>query len=114
VQPTVVALRAKTRAVLMAELERSLGGRLNHLAERDRAALTQMMESAVNKLHHAPTTRLKAATASDDVGDLVNALKHLFDLPLHDMQGHAPESKTADGARSAPPPTAEDDDRVTH
>ena len=39
VQPTVVAMRAKARAVLFAELERSLAGRLKHLAEGDRAAL---------------------------------------------------------------------------
>ena len=81
VQPTVVALRAKTRAVLLAELERSLGGRLKHLNEGDRAALAQMIESATNKLLHAPTTRLKAAAASDEGADFAEALKHLFDLP---------------------------------
>jgi glutamyl-tRNA reductase len=67
--------------VLLAELEKSLGGRLKHLPEADRAALTQMMESATNKLLHAPTTRLRASTATDDVNDHVRALKHLFDLP---------------------------------
>lgn len=81
VQPAVVALRAKTRAVLLAELERSLGSRLKHLGEGDRHALLQMMESATNKLLHAPTTRLKAAAASSDGTDLVDALVHLFDLP---------------------------------
>ena len=80
-QPTVVALRAKTRAVLVAELERSLGARLKHLAEGDRAALQQMVESAVNKLLHAPTTRLKArASEGDDAGELAAALRMLFDL----------------------------------
>ncbi|HEY8073110.1 MAG TPA: glutamyl-tRNA reductase, partial [Labilithrix sp.] len=53
VQPTIVGLRAKTRGVLVAELERSLGGRLKHLGEADRAALLQMIESATNKLLHA-------------------------------------------------------------
>jgi glutamyl-tRNA reductase len=83
VNPTVVALRSRTRSVLAAELERSLSGRLKHLTEGDRAALVQMVESATNKLLHAPTTRLKhAASASDgDVGDLVHAVHHLFDLP---------------------------------
>jgi glutamyl-tRNA reductase len=84
VNPTVVALRAKTRGVLVAELERSLGGRLKHLNEGDRAALLQMVESATNKLLHAPTTRLKTAAAVSgdaDAGDLVEALHHLFDLP---------------------------------
>ena len=80
VQPTVVALRLKTKAILTSELERSLGGRLKHLTDGDRAALAQMMDSAVNKLMHAPTTRLKASATGDSAGDLVAALKHLFDL----------------------------------
>jgi glutamyl-tRNA reductase len=81
VQPTVVAMRAKTRAVLFSELERSLGGRLKHLTEGDRAALTQMLEASVNKLLHALTTRLKARAAEgDDAGDLASAIRYLFDL----------------------------------
>ena len=55
VQPTVVSLRARTRAVLTSELERTLGTRLRHLGEGDRAALAQMIDSATNKLLHAPT-----------------------------------------------------------
>jgi glutamyl-tRNA reductase len=79
VQPTVVAMRAKARAVFFAELERSLG-RLKHL-EGDRAALAQMLESAVNKFLHAPTTRLKARAAdSNDGGELAAAVRFLFDL----------------------------------
>jgi len=81
VQPTLVAMRARTRAVLFTELERSLSGRLKHLAEGDRAALMQMMESAVGKLLHTPTTKLKArATGSDDGGELAAAVRFLFDL----------------------------------
>jgi glutamyl-tRNA reductase len=82
VNPTIVALRAKTRAVLVAELERTLGSRLKHLAETDRAALNQMIESATNKLLHGPTTRLKAAAGASDGNDLVRAAQHLFDLPV--------------------------------
>ncbi len=81
VNPVIVALRAKTRGVLVAELERSLGGRLKHLGESDRAALMQMVESATNKLLHAPTTRLRSAAAANDGTDLVRAAQHLFDLP---------------------------------
>jgi glutamyl-tRNA reductase len=108
VQPTIVALRAKTRAVLVAELERSLGGRLKHLGEGDRAALTQMLESAVNKLLHAPTTRLKTAASNGAGPELVEAVKHLFDLP---------EPPAADGERSKSPealPVAKDEDQVRH
>jgi glutamyl-tRNA reductase len=81
VQPTVVAMRAKARAVLFTELERSLQGRLKHLPEGDRAALTQMMESAMNKLLHAPTTKLKTRAAEgDDAAELAAAVRFLFDL----------------------------------
>jgi glutamyl-tRNA reductase len=81
VQPTVVAMRTRARAVLLAELERSLAGRLKHLPDADRAALTQMMEAAVGKLLHAPTTKLKARAAeADDAGELAAAMRFLFDL----------------------------------
>jgi glutamyl-tRNA reductase len=113
VQPTVVALRAKTRAVLMAELERSLGGRLKHLPDGDRSALTQMMESAVNKLLHAPTTRLKAAATGDGedaTGDFVLALKHLFDLPEH-APAPPPDAPSGDDVAAKGDP---DDDNVRH
>jgi glutamyl-tRNA reductase len=81
VQPTVVAIRAKTRAVLFAELERSLAGRLKHLPEADRTALAQMMESVLNKLLHAPTRNLKVRAADhEDAGELAAAARLLFDL----------------------------------
>jgi glutamyl-tRNA reductase len=98
VQPTVVAMRTKAHAVLFGELERSLGGRLKHLPEGDRAALAQMLESALNKLMHAPTTRLKARAADgEDAGELASVMRFLFDLkeipaePEHE-EG-APEDK---------------------
>jgi glutamyl-tRNA reductase len=105
VQPTVVALRTKTRAVLIAELERTLGGRLKHLPDGDRAALAQMIESATNKLLHAPTSRLKAAATTDEGADFADALKHLFDLP--DM---APSPRD----EGAPSELRDDDDHLPH
>jgi glutamyl-tRNA reductase len=111
VQPAVVALRAKTRAVLFAEMERTVASRLKHLGEADRAAITQMMESAVNKLLHAPTTRLKASAADGGAAEYVGALAHLFDLPAHaSMAPPAPASDAEGGASQVD----EDDDRVTH
>jgi glutamyl-tRNA reductase len=106
VQPTVVALRAKTRAVLFSELERSLAGRLKHLTEGDRAALTQMLESCVNKLLHSPTTRLKARAAeADDAGELASAVRHLFDL----QEVGAAAAKEARGAESDAVDVGDDD-----
>ena len=114
VQPSIVALRAKTRAVLMAELERTVGGRLKHLTEGDRAALAQMMESATNKLLHAPTTRLKASAASDASADFVGALRHLFDLPERPVEVReardARESIDGEPSTDAPRTGASDDD----
>jgi glutamyl-tRNA reductase len=105
VQPTVVAMRAKARAILMSELDRTLGGRLKHL-EGDRAALTQMVDSALNKLLHAPTTRLKArASEGDDARELAMAIRFLFDLQ---EVGVAAEG---DGAPTAEPA---EDEHLTH
>jgi len=102
VQPTVVAMRTKTHAVLFGELERSLAGRLKHLPEGDRAALGQMLESAVNKLLHAPTTRLKArASEGEDAGELASVMRFLFDLKEipaeHDRDKQSPVEGGADG-----------------
>jgi glutamyl-tRNA reductase len=91
VAPTVVALRARTRAVLTTELERTLSSRLRHLPEGDRAALAQMIESATNKLMHTPTTRLKQASVDDDGVDMVKVLTHLFDLPEHAHEEPVPK-----------------------
>jgi glutamyl-tRNA reductase len=105
VNPTIIALRAKTKGVLLAELERSFGTRLKHLGEADRAALNQMVESATNKLLHAPTTRLKAAAGESDGDDLVRALQHLFDLPA---------AVPPEPSRSSLPPPDDSENRLPH
>lgn len=98
VQPTVVAMRAKARAVLFTELERLLQGRLKHLQEGDRAALMQMLESAMNKLLHAPTTKLKARAADgDDGAELAAAVRFLFDLQELAERGEQGEGSEAGG-----------------
>jgi glutamyl-tRNA reductase len=107
VQPTVVAMRAKARAVFLSELERSLAGRLKHLAEGDRAALMQMLESGVNKLLHSPTTRLKARAAeADDAGELAAAVRFLFDLQESAAAQEAARAGTEDE------PSKDDDERL--
>jgi glutamyl-tRNA reductase len=104
VQPTIVALRNKTKGILMAELERSLTGKLKHLGDADRAALGQMIDASVNKLLHTTTTRLKASTDEDDGEQVVRIVKHLFDLPDTPVV-LAP--KTRSQASSAAPPPLE-------
>jgi glutamyl-tRNA reductase len=113
IQPTVVSLRARTHAVLFAELDRSLGGRLKHLSEADRAALAQMLESATNKLMHAPVTKLRskaeAGQDSEDARELAGALKYLFDLQdISDGGGEANEARVESKSAS------DDDDGVRH
>ena len=69
--------------MLFGELERTLGGRLKHLPEGDRGAIRQMLESAVNKWLHAPTTKLRAHASEGGApaGELAAAVRLLFDLP---------------------------------
>ena len=120
VNPTIVALRAKTKGVLVAELERTLGTRLKHLGEAERAALLQMVESATNKLLHAPTTRLKHAAGASDGNDLVRAARHLFDLPATAPPSSDPTLRAAVPApepsspQLAPAPVDESAERLPH
>jgi len=83
--PTIVALRARLRAALDAELNRSLKGRLRHLPEEDRGALSKMLDASVNRLLHGPTLRLrKSALARGSealpLDHLTGALDELFEL----------------------------------
>jgi glutamyl-tRNA reductase len=90
--PAIVGLRARTRAVLAAEVERSLSGKLKHLTQADRDALAAMIDAATNKLLHSPVTRLKALAADPRAAEYVEALRELFDLPelnLEDVEEEA-------------------------
>lgn len=78
--PAIVALRARTRAVLGAELTRSLSGKLKHLAPADREALAVMLDAATNKLLHGPVTRLRALAADPRGDDYLEAVQDLFEL----------------------------------
>ena len=99
---TIVALRARVRASLATELEKSLSGRLKHLSEADRKALESMIEAAVNKLLHAPTSRIKALAGDPQGDELVKALHHLFDLEEIVRQvDDAAKSPTADAEPTA-------------
>jgi glutamyl-tRNA reductase len=96
--PTIVSLRARTRSVLAAEVERSLSGKLKHLGPADREALAVMIEAATNKLLHAPVTRLKTVAGDPRAAELVDAVRELFDLP------DAPAEPEDDGAEEAARP----------
>ncbi|AUX40738.1 glutamyl-tRNA reductase [Sorangium cellulosum] len=78
--PTIVGLRARTRSILAAEVERSLAGKLRHLGPAERQALAVMVDAATNKLLHVPTTRLRALARDPRVADHVDSLRELFDI----------------------------------
>ncbi len=99
--PVVVGLRERTRATLLAEMEKSLAGKLRHLGPAERQALTVMIEAATNKLLHTPTTRLRALASDPKVNDYVEALCDLFEI--HGEADKAPESHA--GGRDDHPPS---------
>jgi glutamyl-tRNA reductase len=83
--PTIVALRARIRGALRAEIDRSLQGRLRHLGGPERAALDTMLEASVNRILHLPTTRLRHAATLESLDtpsfpELTSAIEHLFVL----------------------------------
>jgi glutamyl-tRNA reductase len=96
VTPTIVGLRAKTKATLMAELDRSLAGKLRHLNEADRAALAAMVEASVNKLLHGPTSQLRRAAAEPRGEQMAQVVRELFDLPEVSVVGE-PAQPAAEG-----------------
>lgn len=102
VTPVVVALRARMRATFLAEVERSLGGRLKHLSEAEREAFSAMVESALNKLLHRPTTLLRKMASDEglrgEAEQYVTMLKDLFDLSA------VPVAETGQGTTGEEPP----------
>ncbi|APR85343.1 Glutamyl-tRNA reductase [Minicystis rosea] len=83
--PAIVALRARTRSVLGAELDRSLHGKLRHLGAAEREALEIMLDAATNKLLHGPVARLREL-ATDPMGqDYLEAIRDLFALDAVDV-----------------------------
>jgi glutamyl-tRNA reductase len=100
--PAIVALRTRTRAVLEAELCRSLTGKLRHLPPTDREALGVMLDAATNKLLHGPVTRLRALAGDPRAEDYLDALHDLFDVPLDE-----PAEPVTNGAATLTPVRSE-------
>jgi glutamyl-tRNA reductase len=79
VAPTVVALRARAREVVQAELAR-LDSRLPGLDPAVRAELERTVHRVVEKLLHTPTVRVKELAAAPGGDTYAEALRALFDL----------------------------------
>ncbi|MEY4545919.1 MAG: glutamyl-tRNA reductase [Pseudomonadota bacterium] len=103
VTPTVVALRRRLHAVLRAELNKSMRGKLRHLTKDDQEALDRMHEAAVNKLLHTATMRLREAASNPADGErqelLVSAATELFGLDGDEPAAARGDSIPARGAR---------------
>jgi glutamyl-tRNA reductase len=85
ITPTLVALRERFRTTLEAELEHSLRGQRVALEPAQKESLQKALGSAVEKMLHAPTERLREWAKDDNFGDwhtdlLVSAVEELFQL----------------------------------
>jgi glutamyl-tRNA reductase len=91
VVPTISALRQEAERIRASELQRALA-RLGHLSERDRGVVQALSVALVNKLLHAPITRLK----NHDEG-------RLYSIVLRELFGLADPPAEADDAHEAEP-----------
>jgi glutamyl-tRNA reductase len=78
VVPTIVALREKVDAIRRGELEKTLSA-LKDLSPREREALESMTCAIVNKILHAPITRLKQEDHRTETF-YIDATRRLFGL----------------------------------
>jgi glutamyl-tRNA reductase len=88
VTPVIKALRSRFSEVMHAELQRSLRGRLKDLEPQERDAIKKMLEAALNKMLHEPSSALRAIAsdrardAEGSVDAAVELLTSLFSLEL--------------------------------
>lgn len=78
--PTITALRQRLEEIRQREIEKSLTGSLKDLSDRQRQAVEEMTAAMINKILHAPITRLKENSADREELVYIAALKRLFDL----------------------------------
>ncbi len=88
VVPLIRALRGRAEELRASELERAMR-RLRHLPPEDLAAVEALTRQLLNKVLHAPTTRLRQAAAAGRALDVVDAARYLFELeePLNGQAG---------------------------
>ena len=75
--PVLGLLRQQAEAIARAEAEKTLGGALNGLDEKQQRSVRAMASAIVNKLLHEPTARLRAEAGR---GPLAEAAMALFAL----------------------------------
>ncbi len=88
--PTIVALKRKLEDIRRGELKKSLESSLKDVSERERKAIEDLTAAMINKILHAPLTRLKQRPGGDAAYD--DAVRVLFDLDEEPGQGRPPEA----------------------
>lgn len=106
VTPAIVALRERFRAALVGELDRSMRGKLKHLGTAERAALETMLDSALNKMLHQPSRRLRELAADREfesyrTEQLVADLTELFALDQAPETAEPSDATAVPGAKGA-------------
>lgn len=79
VVPTIIALREKAEAIADAEIQKTLGA-LNHLSEKDMAAIKRMTAALINKILHDPMLSLKTPGRHRDKSVFLDVTRKLFNL----------------------------------
>jgi glutamyl-tRNA reductase len=92
VVPTIKLLRGRFLEVAEAELQRTLP-RLQGLPDKQLASVRAMAEAIVNKLLHAPLTKLKQEARDNPESELAATVRALFELPRDEAA--APPSEAA-------------------
>jgi glutamyl-tRNA reductase len=111
VTPVIKALRKRFTSLLNAELEKSLRGKLKNVDAEQRAALQKMVDAAIKKMLHEPSSMLRSLASGREkdvegfVDSAVEVLSRLFSLELDD----APDSR-APASRAPDDPTVDSDD----
>lgn len=79
VVPLIRQLRGRAEEVRDLETRRALRA-LRHLSPSDQAAVESLTRQLLNKVLHAPTTRLREAAAEGREADIAGAARYLFGL----------------------------------
>lgn len=106
--PVIKALRARLRQNMDVEFERSLRGKLRGLDDEQRRAVAKMLDSALNRMLHTPTTRLREEAASEESRDeIAAALSVAFELESVTKEMLA-RSSDAEGSEDEEEPSGEE------
>ncbi len=76
--PTIIALKRKFEAIRQRELRKSLDSSLKDISGRERKAIEDLTAAMINKILHAPLTRLKERP--DEDAAYHDTVRALFDL----------------------------------